>query len=99
MESSCRPSCTLVALAVLASAVVSVVNPRAVHADPTLCKRALSSESAKYTRTVTQALEKCEAALVATTCIPSSESSILDSTVGLPGPGALSISGTTTVGP
>ena len=70
MESSRRPSCTLVALAVLASAVVSVVNPRAVHADPTLCKRALSSESAKYTRTVTQALEKCEDAKVAGTLPP-----------------------------
>ena len=36
-------------------------------------------------------------ALGATFCIPASGSSLVDGAVGLPGPGALSISGTTTV--
>ena len=62
MDPSRRLSRTLAALALLAS--VLGVDPCTAHAEPTLCQRALSSESAKYTRSVTQALQKCEDAKI-----------------------------------
>ena len=64
MNRSRRPHLTPIVLAVVASALVTVVSPRASHADPLICKRALSSASAKYTRSVTIALQKCEDARV-----------------------------------
>src|SRR5262249_38000170 len=64
MNRSHHPNLILVALAMMASALVALVSPRTVHGDPLVCQRALSAASAKYTRSVTIALQKCENARV-----------------------------------
>ena len=70
-----RPRLALLALAVTAGALVPVMGPRAAQADPVLCERALSSESAKFTRSATLALQRCEDAKVIGTVPPATDCS------------------------
>ena len=76
---------TLVLLVVTASAPLAVGSPRSASADPLLCKRALSSESAKYTRTVTTALQKCEDAKVIGTLPPATDCTTNSQVVAMQG--------------
>ena len=76
---------TLVLLVVTASALLAVGSPRSASADPLLCKRALSSESAKYTRTVTTALQKCEDAKVIGTLPPATDCTTNSQVVAMQG--------------
>src|SRR5437899_6999633 len=70
-----RPRLALLALAVTAGALVPVMGPRAAQADPVLCERALSSESAKFTPSATLALQRCEDAKVIGTVPPATDCS------------------------
>jgi len=70
-----RPRLALLALAVTAGALVPVMGPRAAQADPVLCERALSPESAKFTRSATLALQRCEDAKVIGTVPPATDCS------------------------
>ena len=70
-----RPRLALLALAVTAGALVPVMGPRAAQADPVLCERALSSESAKFTRSATLALQRCEDAKVIGSVPPATDCS------------------------
>ena len=76
---------TLVLLVVTASALLAVGSPRSASADPLLYKRALSSESAKYTRTVTTALQKCEDAKVIGTLPPATDCTTNSQVVAMQG--------------
>jgi len=75
MNCSRRLHLTLLALAVTAGALVAVMSPRAAQADPVLCERSLSSESAKFTRSATVALQRCEDEKVMGTVPPATDCS------------------------